>query len=164
MYRMIVAHQIRTAWAALARGDYDTVLDSFASKFEYTFVGDHALGGTRYDLDAMRAWFARIFRIFPDISFHVDDVIVRGWPWDTRAVVLVSVGGRVAGEPYSNEVAQTIRLRWGRIVRIRTLENTQLLAATLERLSSAGVEEAAAPPIDQSQPTPASRSHAHSSS
>ena len=49
--------------------------------------------------------------------------------------------------PYENELAQTIELRWGRIVRIHTLEDTQKLAAALERLEAAGMGEAVAEPI-----------------
>jgi ketosteroid isomerase-like protein len=48
----------------------------------------------------------------------------------------------VAGEPYRNEVAQTIELRWGRITRIRTLEDTQKLDRALRRLAEAGVPQA----------------------
>jgi hypothetical protein len=73
---------------------------------------------------------------------------VRGMPWDTRAVALIHVNaGEVDGVPYENELAQTIDLRWGRIVRIHTLEDTQKLAGALERLHAAGVGEALAEPI-----------------
>jgi ketosteroid isomerase-like protein len=142
VYRMIVARRVRTAWRHLAAGDYEYVLDQFAPGFEYTFVGDHALGGTRHSREAMTGWFERIFELFPGIRFEVADVLVKGWPWRTRAVVLVDVRTEVAGEPYRNEVAQTIDLRWGRITRIRTLEDTQKLAGALDRLAAAGVHEA----------------------
>jgi ketosteroid isomerase-like protein len=69
-------------------------------------------------------------------------VLVKGWPWRTKAVVLVDVQTIVAGEPYRNEVAQTLELRWGRITKIRTLEDTLKLAGALRRLSDAGVVEA----------------------
>jgi ketosteroid isomerase-like protein len=142
MYRKIVELRVRKAWRRLAGGDYGYVLDQFAPQFEYTFVGDHALGGTRHSRDAMTGWFERLFELFPGIRFEVADVLVKGWPWRTRAVVLIDVRTNVAGEPYRNEVAQTIELRWGRITRIRTLEDTQKLAGALERLSEAGIEAA----------------------
>jgi ketosteroid isomerase-like protein len=142
MYRMIVAHQVRKAWAHLADRDYDYVLDQFSPSFEYTFVGDHALGGTRHTRESMTGWFERLFELFPGIRFEVADVLVRGWPWRTRVVVLLNVSAEVAGEPYRNEVAQTIELRWGRITRIRTLEDTQKLSRALQRLAEAGVEQA----------------------
>jgi ketosteroid isomerase-like protein len=116
-------------------------------------AGDHAMGGARTSRETLGAWFERVFRLFPSIGFEVTDVLVRGMPWSTRAVALVHVrAGEIDGEPYENELSQTIDLRWGRITRIHTLEDTQRLAGALERLRGAGVEEAAAPPIDDRIP------------
>jgi ketosteroid isomerase-like protein len=147
MYRAIVARRVRIAWEHLARGDYGYVLDQFGPQFTHSFAGDHALGGERSSVVAQRAWFERLFRLLPGIEFRVDDVLVRGWPWRTRAVSLIRVRATVAGQPYENEVAQTIDLRWGRITRIHNLEDTQKLAATLERLAASGLEDALAEPI-----------------
>jgi ketosteroid isomerase-like protein len=142
MYRKIVELRVRKAWQRLAARDYNYVLDQFSPSFEYSFVGDHALGGTRHSRESMTGWFERLFELFPEIRFELVDVLVKGWPWRTRVVALIDVHAQVAGEPYRNEVAQTIELRWGRITRIRTLEDTQKLARALERLASTGVEEA----------------------
>jgi ketosteroid isomerase-like protein len=147
MYRAIVARRVRTAWDHLGRGDYGYVLDQLAPRFTHSFAGDHALGGERSSRDTQRAWFERLFRLLPGIEFRVGDVLVRGWPWQTRAVALIRVRATVAGEPYENEVAQTIDLRWGRITRIDNLEDTQKLAAALERLAETGLDEARAAPI-----------------
>jgi ketosteroid isomerase-like protein len=142
MYRRIVEARVRKAWRHLASGNYDYVLDQFAPEFEYSFAGEHALGGTRHSREAMTGWFERLFELFPGIRFEVADVLVKGWPWGTKVVVLVDVATDVAGEPYRNEVAQTLELRWGRITKIRTLEDTQKLARALDRLSEAGVPAA----------------------
>ena len=142
MYRKIVEANVRKAWRRLAGGDYDYVLDQFANDFEYSFAGDHALGGTRHSREAMAGWFERLFELFPGIRFELTDVLVKGWPWRTKAVALVGISTNVAGEPYRNEVAQTIELRWGRITRIRTLEDTQKLDRALRRLAEAGVPQA----------------------
>jgi ketosteroid isomerase-like protein len=147
MYRAIVARRVRSAWEHLARGDSDYVLDQFAPVFTHSFAGEHALGGVRSSRDAQRAWFARLFRLLPGVHLRLEDVLVRGWPWRTRAVALISVRAHVAGKPYENEVAQTIDLRWGRITGIHNLEDTQKLAAALERLAASGVDEAGAEPI-----------------
>jgi ketosteroid isomerase-like protein len=149
MYRAIVARQIRTAWRRLDARDYRSVLDQFAPTFEYRFVGDHAMGGVRHTRVAMEAWFERIFRLFPEIRFELQDVLVGGPPWRTRAVALV----RVHTGSYENEVAQTIHIRWGRIVRINTLEDTQKLAGVLAQLAADGMQEAAAPPIEDGAQT-----------
>jgi ketosteroid isomerase-like protein len=156
MYRAIVARRIQSAWEHLARGDSDYVLDQFAPVFTHSFAGEHALGGERASRDAQRAWFARLFRLLPGVQLTLEDVLVRGWPWRTRAVALISVRAPVAGTAYENEVAQTIDLRWGRITRIHNLEDTQKLAAALERLAATGIDEARAEPIsDRSRLSPA---------
>ena len=148
MYRAIVARRVRSAWAHIDGRDPGFVIDQLAPGFEHSFAGDHAMGGTRRSRESLTAWFERVFRLFPSIRFEVRDVLVRGMPWNTRAVALVHVrAGEVDGVPYENELAQTIDLRWGRIVRIHTLEDTQKLAEALERLDAAGVGEAVAEPI-----------------
>ncbi len=148
MYRAIVARRVRSAWAHIDARDPGFVIDQLAPGFEHSFAGDHAMGGTRRSRESLTAWFERVFRLFPAIRFEVRDVLVRGMPWNTRAVALVHVrAGEVDGVPYENEFAQTIDLRWGRIVRIHTLEDTQKLAEALERLDAAGVGEAVAEPI-----------------
>jgi len=131
----------------LEQRDWAYVVDQFAPGFTYRFVGDHALGGTRRTRAAMADWFERLFRLFPDIHFTVRDVLVAGWPWRTRAVALVAVRAQVDGTPYRNEVAQELEIRWGRITRIVTLEDTAKLARALGELRHGGVAEAAAAPI-----------------
>lgn len=154
MYRAIVARQIRRAWRHVDQGDYAAVLDQLAPQFVHRFAGDHALAGTRQDPEAVRAWYQRLYRLLPGIRFEVTDVLVGGWPWRTRAVALVGVRATVAGEPYDNDLAQVIDLRWGRITGLAMHEDTQKLAVTLARLHAAGVAEAAAPPIrDPAAPT-----------
>jgi ketosteroid isomerase-like protein len=152
MYRTIVARRVKTAWDRLGRGDYEYVLDQFAPAFTHSFAGEHALGGVRASRDAQRAWFERLFRLLPGVTFTVEDIVVRGWPWRTRAVALIHVSATVVDQPYQNEVAQTIELRWGRITRIHNLEDTQKLAAALERLAKTGLEEARAQPITSREP------------
>lgn len=154
MYRAIVAAKVRGAWAHMAAHDHVPVLAQFARRFEYRFVGDHALGGVRRTREAQDAWFRRLFRLFPTIEFTVRDVLVAGWPWRTRVVALIDV--RIADGGYRNEVAQTLELRWGRITRVTTLEDTQKLVRVLAALAERGVEEAHAEPIlDMSTAVPA---------
>jgi ketosteroid isomerase-like protein len=147
MYRAIVASRIRRAWRHVDQGDYASVLDQLAPQFIHRFAGDHALAGTRQHPEAARAWYQRLYRLLPGIRFEVTDVLVGGWPWRTRAVALVKVHATVAGEPYENDLAQVVDLRWGRISALSMHEDSQKLAAALARLHAAGVPEAAAPPI-----------------
>src|ERR1700754_2201270 len=91
MYRTIVARRVRSAWAHIDRRDPAFVIEQLAPGFEHSFAGDHAMGGTRRSRESLTAWFERVFRLFPAIRFEVRDVLVRGMPWDTRAVALVHV-------------------------------------------------------------------------
>jgi len=158
MYRMIVARKIRTSWREVQQRNPAAVVDQFASSFEYRFVGEHALGGVRRTRASQLAWFERLFRVFPSIEFAVRDVIVTGPPWRTRAAVLLDVRipgerGYTEDEPvWTNEVMQTVELRWGRITRIVTMTDTQREVALLTRLAQAGMAEAQAAPIEDGEP------------
>jgi ketosteroid isomerase-like protein len=154
MYRAIVAARVRRAWSDLQQHNTDAVLTQFAAHFEHSFAGEHALGGERHTREAQAAWFARLFRLFPDIQFSVRDVLVAGWPWRTRVVVVVDVS--LPSEPaYRNIVIQRLELRWGRITRIANLEDTQRLADLLARRAAEGNAEATSTPItDRPLPAP----------
>ncbi len=103
------------------------MLEGLAPQFEYHFIGDHALGGVRHGHDAQRRWFERLFRLFPDIRFDVKDVIVTGWPWRTRAVVIAEA--TLDSDPaYRNYLAQLVEIRWGKLTKVRMHEDSQLIA------------------------------------
>ncbi len=53
----------------------------------------------------------------------------------------------MAGEPYENEFAQFLRLRWARAVWDYVLEDTQRFEQACSRMVRAGQPEAAAEPI-----------------
>jgi hypothetical protein len=55
--------------------------------------------------------------------------------------------GLADGSRYQNVVHQFLRMRWGKITEVRTLEDTAVLERTLDRLAAAGIEEAHAAPI-----------------
>ncbi len=77
-YRYAVEGVVRFAFSRLSAGDYQTLLKACASDVEHTFSGDHALGGTRHNKEALRHWFERLFRLFPGLDFEVKRVMVRG--------------------------------------------------------------------------------------
>ena len=146
MYRAIVARRVRRTWAELERRNSEPVLHQLASRFEHSFAGEHALGGTRRTHRSQAAWFARLFRLLPDIRFTVRDVLVAGWPWRTRVVTVIDVTLPSCPD-YRNLVMQHLELRWGRITRVENLEDTQRLADLLDRLGAGGSPEALAAPI-----------------
>jgi hypothetical protein len=136
------------------------MLGSLAPRFEYRFEGDSSIGGLRSSAQAMSAWWQRLYRLFPGLQFDVQAVDVVGPPWHTRIHVRlefrVPVGAAHPGDrPYRNVVMQQMRMRWGRITHIHTLEDTQRCARFLAWRAAQGVAEAAAAPItDRPWPEP----------
>ena len=71
-----------------------------------------------------------------------------GWPWHTRVATDLIVRCTMPdGTPYHNVVNQFVRLRWGRVIEVRTLEDTQKLERALQVLTADSIEEAEAPQI-----------------
>ncbi|MEU4291311.1 nuclear transport factor 2 family protein [Kribbella sp. NPDC026596] len=148
MYHRVVAGQVRKAFAEISAGNWEAMVAGMAPNFSYTFYGDHALAGQRHTHDALRRWWERCFRLLPNTRFEVQDILVAGWPWNTRVATAVTVHvGVVDGSQYENVVHQFLRIRWGKITEVRTLEDTAVLEKTLDRLAAAGYAEAHAAPI-----------------
>lgn len=148
MYTALIRSRIRSIFCSLNEGDYQPMLDSLAPDFEYIFHGDHALGGRRTTLSEVEAWWQRVFRLLPGHHFAIEQILVDGPPWKTG----VAIRGRIAGdlpggEPYENILFQFMRIRWGRVTRIETLENLHTLDKALEHMHAAGNPEATADPI-----------------
>lgn len=99
MYKRIVEIKARRAFAQLNRRQPEKVVKQFADRFSYRFVGDHALGGTRTTRPGMVRWFERVFTVFPGTRFTVHDVLVRGWPWRTRAAVFATLAPPSTASP-----------------------------------------------------------------
>jgi ketosteroid isomerase-like protein len=148
MYYRIVARQVRKTFEQISAGNWEPMVAGMAPSFTYRFYGDHALSGERRTHEALRRWWERCFRLLPDTGFEVQDILVSGWPWNTRVATAVTVHvGVVDGTRYDNIVHQFLRIRWGKITEVRTLEDTAVLEKTLDRLAAAGYAEAHAEPI-----------------
>jgi len=148
LYRRYVTRQIEGVFDALSRRDYPSVLSGVAPDVHHAFAGTHALGGQRHSADAMRRWFERLYRLFPDLNFEVRRIVVNGGPSRTTvAVEWIDRATPVDGVPYENEGTHFIEMRRGKVVYIHAYPDTQVVEATLARLTAAGVEEAGAEPI-----------------
>jgi ketosteroid isomerase-like protein len=153
MYRSIVRWRVRSLFAEANKGNWQAIIDSLSPNFVYRFIGDTPLGGTRTTKSAMQAWFERIYRLVPDAQLLPQMIVVEGAPWDTRVMTYVKFKGTlppisgVPGSLYENEVMQLMRLRWGRIASVITLEDTQRFVAILPALAAAGISDATAAPI-----------------
>jgi ketosteroid isomerase-like protein len=148
IYRAVVKRKARGIFAALGAGEWERTTGDLAADVHHTFPGDNALGGERHSRAAMEAWFERLYRLIPELTFEVHEVAVRGWPWDTAvAVQWTDRGVGADGTAYVNEGAHWIRLRWGKGVEVHAYLDTEKVTRLLEGMAAAGVEEASAPPI-----------------
>jgi ketosteroid isomerase-like protein len=147
-FRLGVERNVRATFRCVGQRDYETLLEQTAPSVLHVFPGDHALGGTRHTRDALRRWFERLFLLFPELHFEVKEVIVRGLPWDATIMVQWENWGSARDrQPYANQGAHVLRLRWGRVIYLHEYLDSQRVAAVCRRLARQGVSEAAAEPV-----------------
>jgi ketosteroid isomerase-like protein len=158
MYKSIVRRRVRSLFAQANRGNWQAVVDALDERFVYRFVGDTPLGGTRTSKPAMQEWFKRIYRLVPDAQLVPQVILVEGLPWNTRVMTYVKFKGSLPaaagkpGAPYENDVMQLMQIKWGRIISVLTLEDTQRFVNILPLLAAAGIKDASAAPITDQQP------------
>lgn len=148
VYHHVVAALLRAAFVRVTGGDHDAFFARIAPAFVYRFAGDNALGGERRTQATMRRWFARLRALFPRVEMDVHEVVVSGWPWDTRAVLhWRDLATPRAGAPVANAGVHVFRLRWGRITRIDAYLDTAKVATACATMLAAGVSEAGGAPL-----------------
>jgi ketosteroid isomerase-like protein len=148
MYHAIVRRRIRGLFDAVNSGDAAPVIAALAPQFEHFFQGNHALGGSRTTLAAATAWYARLYRLLPDIHFDLRWIRVSGPPWDTLAVIdWDETNSGTDGVRTYNRGIHVVKLVWGRMAFLGIYPDTAGLIATLDRLAKAGTAEAHAAPI-----------------
>ena len=156
MYHAIVRARVQALFEAVSRGDATPVLAAFAPRFEHSFLGGTTLGGTRTSLAKTKAWYERLFRLMPDISFRVRRISVSGAPWNTLVLAeWDETNSGADGVRTSNSGVHVVRLEWGRMTKLVICPDTVGLKATLDRLASAGISEALAAPIVDEPADPA---------
>jgi ketosteroid isomerase-like protein len=149
IYRYFVEKLARQGFANVQNHNYDEVLKALAPNVSHHFAGDHALGGTRHDTEALRRWFDRLGAVLPNIRFEVKDVWVSGWPWRTTVIIRwVATATLVNGDPYVNPGVHIIAMRWGKVYSLDVFEDSQAVAAGLAKQAEAGIQDAAAPKIE----------------
>jgi ketosteroid isomerase-like protein len=148
MYHAVVRRRIRRLFDAINCGDAEPVLRQFAGRFEHSFLGEHALGGSRRTLPATQRWYQRLYRLLPDIRFELGKIVVSGGPWNTIVVVeWVETNSGTDNVRTYNRGIHVVHLRWGRATRLIICPDTIGLKATLDRLYASGNAEALAAPI-----------------
>lgn len=148
MYHAVVQRKVETLFAAISAGDAQPVLDGLAPRFEHFFLGDHALGGRRTTLAATQAWYERLYRLLPDISFELRAIRIAGPPWNTLVSIDWLESNSAGGVRTHTPGVHVVRLAWGSMTYLGIYPDTTGLAATLERLHAAGVAEAKAEKIE----------------
>lgn len=128
MYHRFVKSKVHSAFVQISAGNWEPMVKALAPRFSYRFYGDSALSGERHTTEAVRQWWQRSFRLMPSATFDVLDIVVSGSPWNTSIATAVAVHGTFAdGSSYDNVFNQLMRMKWGRVAEIRTLENTEVL-------------------------------------
>jgi ketosteroid isomerase-like protein len=148
MITKIARGQYLKGLGALERGDIDGLLTQFDERCSLTFVGDTPLGADGLSTTAdIRRWFERFVRLLPSPRFEIQRLVVSGPPWNMRLASHVKIRGTVCGEPYENQFAHFLTLRWGKVTDDLILEDTQMWERACTRLAAAGVSEASEGPL-----------------
>jgi ketosteroid isomerase-like protein len=147
MITRITRHLYLRGLRALERGDLDELLKQFDSRCTLTFVGDTPLGAQLTNRSDIRRWFERFGRLVPKPTFEIQRLVVSGPPWNQRLASHVLIRSTVNGEPYQNQFAHFLTLRWGRVHDDLILEDTQMWERACHRLVAAGVSEAGDGPL-----------------
>lgn len=148
LYSSIVKRRIRQSFDQVNDHRWDELLSSIVPNVHHRFLGAHAIGGERHDKEALRLWFERLARVLPSLHLKINDIWVKGWPWDTT--VFVQWDGTALlldGGGYSQHAIHVITLRWGKIHALDVFEDSQEVARALAAQAAAGLDEAAAEPI-----------------
>lgn len=75
VYNRIVASVARKNFELVNKKDYEAILAGCATNIRHRFGGDHALGGERHDIEALRKWFQRLGRLAPNLILKVSTVL-----------------------------------------------------------------------------------------
>ena len=136
-------------FANVQNHNYEAVLKAVVPNVTHHFAGDHALGGTRHDTEALLRWFERLGRVMPRLQFEIKHIWVKGMPWNTTVIVQwVATTTLENGDPYVNPGVHIITLRWGKVYSLNVSEDSQAVAEGLAKQAKAGIAEAVAEKIE----------------
>ena len=149
LYSYIVKKEIRKTFDHVNNHRWDEAVKAVAPYVRHRVSGAHALGGERHHKDALRRWFERLGRVLPTLRITVDNVWVKGWPWNTT--VFAQWDGTATllngDASYFNRGLHVFTLRWGRVHALEEFQDSQAAANALAVQAAAGVEEAVAEQI-----------------
>jgi ketosteroid isomerase-like protein len=142
MYKAAVRMLIRRNIRELNQGNYHPALSMFAPDAELSFPGDNTWSRQHRPSQAGRAAFPThqgkaeieaFLRRYVDNHIHmeVEDILVNGPPWNTRAAVRVHhwITGPDGNDLYSNRAVLMVRTAWGKIRSQEDYEDTERVSA-----------------------------------
>ena len=149
LYSYVVKKSIRQSFDHVNNHDWGGVLKAVAPNVHHRLPGAHSLGGERHDKEALRRWFERLGRVLPNLHIKVNNVRVKGWPWNTT--VFAKWDGTATllngDASYVNRGLHVFTLCWGKVYAIDEFQDSQEVARGLAAQAAAGLEEAVAEQI-----------------
>ncbi len=142
MYKATVRWMIRRSIAKMNSGNYRSALMMFADDATLSFPGDNTwsnqhrptqLGREAFDTHRGRSEIEAFLQRYAREQIHmvVDDILVNGPPWNTRAAVRVHhwIEGGDGADDYANRAVLFVHTVWGRIRSQEDYEDTERVAA-----------------------------------
>jgi ketosteroid isomerase-like protein len=149
LYSYIVEKEIRKTFDHVNNRRWEEAVKGVAAQVHHRVSGTHALGGERHGKEALRRWFECFGRVLPNLHITVNDVWVKGWPWNTT--VFAQWDGTATllngDASYVNRGLHVFTLRWGKVYALEEFQDSQAAAHALAVQAAAGLEEAVAEQI-----------------
>ena len=152
MYARIVEGKVRKVFDRLSEGDIGPLVKGLTKDCRHHTGGTHALGGERHSRQATQQWYERLMRLLPGLTFDVDEVHVRGMPWNTTVVARWRDHAMIGTYDYENEGVNTMTLRFGKVSVLDVRCDDTRLAEACAAAVAAGRPEGGEPPITDSAP------------
>ncbi|MEH6636328.1 MAG: nuclear transport factor 2 family protein [Halioglobus sp.] len=115
-------------FAALNRGDTNTVINTYAVNGNLQTMGNTLISGT-FSRDQIAASVAGIFEVFPKgLKFTDLTMVAEG---DKVAVEAVSEGEHVSGQTYGNEYHFLFEFHDGKLLKLKEYMDTELVTDVL---------------------------------
>ena len=141
MYKTAVRWMVRRNIEQLNQGNYQPTLRMFASDATLAFPGDNTWSNmirpVRRGTDAFVSHrghdeLEQFLQRYVNEKLHmvVDDILVNGPPWNTRAAVRVhhSMTADDGSVVYANRAVLFVTARWGKLIEQEDYEDTERVA------------------------------------
>ena len=134
MLSWLAGKMIARNMKAIRAGDLEPTLAMDAEDVRFRFPGDSSWGGEVHGKEALSKWLDRF--VATGLQIYPDEVVVRGWPWNTTIAIRGTDHLDVPGEGrvYENRYVIWGRIAWGLMREYEVYEDTQASRALDEYL------------------------------